>query len=88
MYRIELRKQVEKTLSSNKILHARFGEWLEVLKLDPYAANDGLVINETYEGYQVYKKRIGDYRALFIIKEDDVVVVVHKLAPRGGAYKK
>ena len=45
------------------------------------------MINEFYKGFQVYKKRLLKYRALFIIDDTQKIVDVYKIAPRGEAYK-
>ena len=34
-----------------------------------------------------YRLRVGDWRVIYEIEDDRVVVIVLKVAPRGGAYK-
>ena len=35
----------------------------------------------------LYRVRVGDWRIIYSIEDDKLVVVVVRIAPRGGAYK-
>ncbi len=39
------------------------------------------------EGYKdLYRVRVGDWRIIYAIKEEQLIVLVIEIAPRGGAY--
>jgi len=89
-YEVELRKQVVKFVEKQqKHIQDKFNDWIRNdLKTDPYKANDGIMTNETYKDLQVYKKRFGDFRALFIINDTEIIVTVYEMDSRGQIYKK
>ncbi len=89
-YKVKITKQVKKTIEKQqKHIKKAFNNWIkEELPNKPYDANDGMVKNIKIEGYQAYKKRFGNFRAILTIKDDIVIVEVHKLKPRGQVYKK
>ena len=38
-------------------------------------------------GYDLYRVRVGDWRIVYAIHDDVLIVVVIEVAPRGGAYR-
>ena len=40
------------------------------------------------KGYaELYRVRVGDWRIVYAVRDDQVIVLVTEIAPRGGAYK-
>lgn len=59
---------------------------LELLKQNPYA-NEQLDI-KSMQGYEsLYRLRIGQYRLVYQIKQDELIVFVLKMGSRGDIYK-
>ena len=74
---LKMLRQMQKT--SAKII---FKKLLELAK-NPYAKNNNVKALQGVEGYRL---RVGDWRVLYEIKDDELVIVVIKVRPRGGAY--
>ncbi len=88
VYNVKIKKQVAKFLSKQqKHIQKRFNNWLDKLCENTYEANDGIVINYSIGDKQVYKKRIGEVRILFVVFENTVTVVLVKAQNRGQVYK-
>ncbi|MFI3219251.1 MAG: type II toxin-antitoxin system RelE/ParE family toxin [Methylococcales bacterium] len=59
---------------------------LELLKQNPYA-NEHLDI-KSMQGYDsLYRLRIGQYRLVYQIKQDELIVFILKAGNRGDIYK-
>lgn len=40
------------------------------------------------KGYaELYRVRVGDWRIVYTVRDDQVIVLVTEIVPRGGAYK-
>jgi mRNA interferase RelE/StbE len=59
-------------------------EKLDQLAQDPYARNPNLT---RLQGRPGYRLRVGDWRIIYEIENDRLVILVLKIAPRGGAYR-
>ena len=85
MYEIEYQQQAIKVLLKMPRNTARLiREKIEHLALSPYAANNNV---KRMEGVGGYRLRVGDWRVLYEIIDDRLVIVVVKIKPRGDAYK-
>lgn len=85
MHRIEYQQQAIKALLKMPRNIARLiREKIEHLALSPYAANNNV---KRMEGVDGYRLRAGDWRVLYEIVDDRLVIVVVKIKPRGDAYK-
>ena len=85
MYKIEYQQQAIKALLKMPRNSARLiREKIEHLALSPYAANNNV---KRMEGVGGYRLRVGDWRVLYEIIDDRLVIVVVKIKPRGDAYK-
>lgn len=89
-YQITVYKSVKKYLAKNKLLKDAFDAWIPHLSTNPHTSHDGMVINQYFDGRQVYKKRLlgPKYRALFTINDEAVIVDIFEIGSRGGIYKK
>ena len=62
----------------------RIREKLELLAADPFAPLPNVT---KLQGRPGYRLRVGDWRIIYEINEDSVVIVVLKIAPRGEVYR-
>ena len=85
MYEIEYQQQAIKALLKMPRNTARLvKEKIEHLARSPYAVNNNV---KRLEGVDGYRLRVGDWRVLYEIVDDRLVIVVVKIKPRGDAYK-
>ena len=85
MYRIVFTKQADRALrkmSRNRAQLIR--EKLDQLAQDPYVRN----LNVTrLQGRSGYRLRVGDWRVIYELEDDQLVILVLKIAPRGEVYR-
>ena len=39
------------------------------------------------KGHALYRVRVGDWRIIYAIEDDKLIVLIVEIAPRGGAYR-
>lgn len=59
-------------------------EKIEALAIDPFAANNNVRKLTKHPGYRL---RVGDWRVVYLIYEETVMIAVVRIAPRGEAYR-
>jgi mRNA interferase RelE/StbE len=59
-------------------------ERIEQVAVDPFASISNA---KKLQGRSGYRLRIGDWRVIYEINRDEVVILVLKIAPRGEVYK-
>ena len=86
-YRLLLHKSVTKFLEKCPTKQKQeIKQKLELLKQNPYS-HPQLDI-KMMQGYQeVYRLRVGQYRLIYQIKENELVIFVMKAGNRGDIYK-
>jgi mRNA interferase RelE/StbE len=85
MYGIEYQPQAIKALLKMPRTTARLiREKIEHLAEAPYTVNNNV---KKLVGEEGYRLRVGDWRVLYELQDDRLVVVVVKIKPRGEAYK-
>jgi mRNA interferase RelE/StbE len=85
MYQIEYQQQAIKMLLKMPRDKARtIRAKIELLAQSPYSENNNV---KKLEGIEGYRLRIGDWRVLYEIIDDRLIIVVVKIKPRGDAYK-
>ena len=84
MYRVEYAKGVTKDLKPlPKKVRARALDVVEnILATDPY---QGKPLTGTYKG--LYRFRVGDYRIVYSIESDKLVIFVLRIRHRTDAYR-
>lgn len=85
MYKLIFAKEAQKALlqlPSNTALLVR--QKLEQLAVDPYAPNLSARKLQNRSGYRL---RIGDWRVIYEIQNEELLVLVLKIAPRGEVYR-
>ncbi|EDN68899.1 Plasmid stabilization system [Beggiatoa sp. PS] len=58
---------------------------LDILAQDPYAPNPNV---KKLQGRPGYRLRVGDWRVFYRLHNEQLEIIIMKIAPRGGAYKK
>lgn len=85
MYRIVFAKRANQILRKMSRNRARLiREKLDQLAQDPYARNPNVT---KLQGRPGYRLRVGDWRVIYEIEDDRLVILVLKIAPRGGTYR-
>ena len=85
MYRIIFAKGAQKALLRlPKNMAALLRQKLELLAADPYAPNTNAMKLQNRSGYRL---RIGDWRVIYEIQNDELVILVLKIAQRGEVYR-
>jgi mRNA interferase RelE/StbE len=57
---------------------------LDQIAVDPFAPHSGVAKLQNREGYRL---RIGDWRVIYDIQKEKVVILVVKIASRGEVYR-
>lgn len=84
MYHILFAKRADKALRKMP-RHAAglIREKLAQIADDPYAKHNNITKLQNRPGYRL---RVGDWRVLYEIQSDQLVILVLKIGPRGGVY--
>ena len=86
MYSIELSVRVQKFLNRlDYLIKKRIEERLKKLKDNPVPSDTKFV--GRYKGEKIFRYRIGDYGALYKIKENQNIILITKLDKRPKIYK-
>jgi len=87
MYYIKLNKQAKKFIEKqDKVLKQRIKRVLESLQLNPYPTNEELDIKKMINT-QNYRLRIGKFRLLYFIENNELIIIIEKIDSRGDIYK-
>jgi mRNA interferase RelE/StbE len=85
VYKITFTKQAAKSLQKIPLKTAVIiREKLVQLAENPFAAH----LNATkLQGRPGYRLRVGDWRVIYEIQKDELVIIVLKVSPRGEVYR-
>ena len=84
-YRIVFTKQADRTLRKlPRNLSDLIRSKLDQVAVDPYAPHANMTKLQNRSGFRL---RIGDWRVIYEIQDDQLVILVLKIAPRGGVYQ-
>jgi mRNA interferase RelE/StbE len=85
MYSIEYSKAARKALKSMpRNCAERILEKMEALAADPFAPNNTVRKLTNHPGYRL---RVGDWRVIYLVHEQTLVIAVVRIAPRGEVYQ-
>lgn len=85
MYKIVFKKEVVKSLGKlPRNVEKTIREKLEAIAANPYAEHPNA---KKLQGREGYRLRVGDWRVLYEIQNDQLVILVLKVAPRGEVYR-
>ncbi|OGO17254.1 MAG: hypothetical protein A2Z14_08635 [Chloroflexi bacterium RBG_16_48_8] len=85
MHKILFTKQAHKTLQRmprSTAQHIR--QKIELLARDPYAPSPNV---RKLKGQPGHRLRVGDWRIIYEIRKDELIILILKIAPRGEVYK-
>jgi mRNA interferase RelE/StbE len=87
LYSVELSQRTVKFLSKlDNHLNTRIRERLKKLSDNPVPSDAKFISRE--EGDKIFRYRIGDYRALYKVKEKEKIILVAKIDKRPRIYKR
>jgi len=85
MYRVVFSKQAIKALrSAPRNIVELIREKLAQIANDPYAQHPNA---SKLQGRPGYRPRVGDWRIIYEIQQDELLIIVLKIAPRGEVYR-
>ncbi|MEW5828965.1 MAG: type II toxin-antitoxin system RelE/ParE family toxin [Chloroflexota bacterium] len=85
MYKVIFTAQAAKTLLKMPRNTAQaIREKLDQVAADPFASIPNA---KKLQGRPGYRLRVGDWRVIYEINRDEVVIIVLKIAPRGEVYR-
>lgn len=85
MYKISYAKEATKSLqrmprNTSKLIR----EKLEVVAANPYVDHPNA---KKLQGREGYRLRVGDWRVVYKIQNEQLIIIVMKIASRGEVYK-
>ncbi len=84
MYSVEITRDAIKALRKMpRNVATLIREKIGALAINPYAPNNNV---KKLKGADDYRLRVGDWRVVYTLKDDRLVIVVIRIAPRGGVY--
>ena len=85
MYKIVIKKEAAKSLSRiPRNMANLIREKLDAIAANPYAEHPNA---KKLQGRDGYRLRVGDWRVIYEIQNDELVILVLKVAPRGEVYR-
>jgi mRNA interferase RelE/StbE len=85
MYRVLFSKEAQRSLLSlPKPLAARIREKLAAIAENPYEHYSNVTKLQNRPGFRL---RVGDWRVIYEIRGEELVILVVKIAPRGEVYR-
>jgi len=85
VYKIIVKKEAAKSLNRlPRNMAKTIREKLEAIAADPYAEHPNA---KKLQGREGYRLRVGDWRVIYEIQNDQLVILVLKVAPRGEVYR-
>jgi mRNA interferase RelE/StbE len=85
MYTVEYAKEARKALKAMPRNTAKLVlEKIGALAVDPLAPNNNVRKLTNHPGYRL---RVGDWRVIYLLHEEVLIIAVVRIAPRGDAYQ-
>ena len=85
MYKIVFTKQVHKSLRRIPVnVVASIRKRLDQIAEDPYAQHPNVTKLQNRPGYRL---RVGDWRVIYDIKKNELIILVLKVGSRGEIYR-
>lgn len=85
MYRLSYSKSALKNLMKiPKNVRERIAEKLDLLKIDPHSRNNNI---KKLEGIEGYRLRVGNYRVIYKIENQEYKILIIEIDIRAEVYK-
>ena len=85
MYRILFTKSADKALRGiPREIASRIREQLDLIAQDPYAQHNNVTKLQNRPGYRL---RVGDWRVIYELVDDKLIILVLKVGSRGEVYR-
>jgi len=85
MYQLTYLKRAERALlTMPRATAILICDKLRLLATAPYASNNNV---KKLQGREGYRMRVGDWRVIYEIRDDQLIVLVLGIGPRGGIYR-
>ena len=85
MYKIAYTKEAARSLlRMPRNTATLIREKLETIAADPYADHPNA---KKLQGREGYRLRVGDWRVIYKLQNEQLLIIVMKVAPRGDVYK-
>ncbi|WP_420645438.1 type II toxin-antitoxin system RelE family toxin [Candidatus Leptofilum sp.] len=85
MFEVTYKKQAEKMLLKlPDHLKKRIRQKMAIIAQDPFGQHNNVTKLKDRPGYRL---RVGDWRVIYRIIDDQVCILVVKIAPRGSVYR-
>ena len=85
MFKVTYNRQAERVmLKMPKNLAKRIRHKMAIVAQDPYGSHNNVTKLKDRPGYRL---RVGDWRVIYKIIDDQVCILVVKIAPRGSVYR-
>lgn len=87
-YKIIYHKKAEKFIRANKVIGLKFMQAFNEISLDPKNIHKYDIVTYHTKGLNdIFRIRIGKYRAIFRVIKNDLIVFVFDIGSRGDIYK-
>ncbi len=84
MYRVEIKTSAAKQIRNlDKVTQFRIGNAIDELQTDPKSKKSKLLVGTK----NIYRIRVGDYRIIYQIQKEVLLVIVVKIAHRKEVYR-
>lgn len=88
MYKLILKSEAEKFVKTHKIEGARFIKAFDEMRNDISTVSKYDIVRFKHTKYNdIFRLRIGKYRAIFRVVNNELVILVIKIDSRGEVYK-
>lgn len=85
MYKIIFKKEAAKSLNKiPRIVAKLIREKLEAVAANPYANHPNA---KKLQGRDGYRLRVGDWRVIYEVQNEQLMILVLRVAPRGEVYR-
>ena len=85
MYKLNFTRQAYKSLRRVPVdIVARIRDRLDQIAQDPYARYANVTKLQNRSGYRL---RVGDWRVIYVIQDEALLILVLKVGPRGDVYR-
>ena len=88
-YKVKYSKSAEKFMKRNKAIGIRFYKAFEEISQDRENIHFHDIKKFHSKNYNnIFRLRIGDYRAIFRVLDNELLIYIFDIGPRGDIYKK